>query len=132
MIKKNSLILFLAAFSPPRIPPCSKVIPNAPFNIGYVSPYPGYSKSYTSDVKYGHFLASKSLENDLLLTMLEKDIVPLYYTKPTEWLHVVKQSMSDVVPFFDSNRMAHEYYDKMYSLVGSLPEVNSQSSVEAV
>ncbi len=73
-----------------------------------------------------------SLENDLLLTMLEKDIVPLYYTKPTEWLHVVKQSMSDVVPFFDSNRMAHEYYDKMYSLVGSLPEVNSQSSVEAV
>jgi len=70
------------------------------------------------------------LENDFLLTMLEKDIVPLYYTKPAAWLNVMKQSMKDVVPFFDSNRMAHEYYDKMYSLTGSLSEVNSKSGVE--
>jgi len=62
------------------------------------------------------------IENDYLLTMLEKDIVPLYYSKPTEWLKVMKQSMIDVVPFFDSNRMAHEYYERMYSLAGSLPE----------
>ena len=70
------------------------------------------------------------LENDSLLTMLENDIVPLYYRKPIEWLNVMKQSMRDVVPFFDSNRMAHEYYDKMYSLAGSLSEVSSKSSVE--
>jgi len=62
------------------------------------------------------------IENDYLLTMLEKDIVPLYYSKPTEWLKVMKQSMIDVVPFFDSNRMAHEYYERMYSLAGTLPE----------
>ena len=72
------------------------------------------------------------LENDFLLTMLENDIVPLYYSKPTEWLNVMKQSMKDVVPFFDSNRMAHEYYDKMYSLTGSLSEVKSKSNVETV
>ncbi len=73
------------------------------------------------------------LENDFLLTMLEKDIVPLYYTRPTEWLNVMKKSMTDVVPFFDSNRMAHEYYDKMYSLAGSLSQVSNKSShVETV
>lgn len=72
------------------------------------------------------------LENEALLTMLENDIVPLYYTKPKEWLSIMKQSMKDVVPFFDSNRMAHEYYDKMYSLAGSLSDVSNKSKVEAV
>lgn len=72
------------------------------------------------------------LENEALLTMLENDIVPLYYTKPKEWLSIMKQSMKDVVPFFDSNRMAHEYYDKMYSLAGSLSEVSNKSKVEAI
>jgi hypothetical protein len=42
----------------------------------------------------------------------------------------MKQSMKDVVPFFDSNRMAHEYYDKMYSLAGTLSEVSDASRVE--
>ncbi len=61
------------------------------------------------------------LENDYLLTMLENEIVPLYYSKPADWVSVMKQGMKDVVPFFDSNRMAHEYYEKMYSLTGDLP-----------
>jgi len=72
------------------------------------------------------------LENDFLLTLLEKDIVPLYYKKPAAWLNVMKQSMKDVVPFFDSNRMAHEYYDKMYSLAGTLSEERKPSRAEIV
>jgi len=73
------------------------------------------------------------LENDILLTMLESTIVPLYYTRPKEWLGVMKQSMKDVVPYFDSNRMAHEYYDKMYSLAGTTSTVNNNvSKVEVI
>jgi len=72
------------------------------------------------------------LENESLLTLLENEIVPLYYSKPKEWLNVMKQSMKDVVPFFDSNRMAHEYYDKMYSLTGSLSEERVPSKMQAV
>jgi glycogen phosphorylase len=65
--------------------------------------------------------------------MLENDIIPLYYTKPNDWLSVMKQSMKDVVPLFDSNRMAHEYYDKMYSLAGALSTVKDKSKkVEAI
>ena len=63
-----------------------------------------------------------TLENDNLLTLLESKIVPMYYSKQKEWLRILKQSMADVVPAFDSNRMAHEYYEKMYKLAGSLPE----------
>jgi starch phosphorylase len=73
------------------------------------------------------------IENDVMLTLLEKEIVPLYYTKPGEWVRIMKQSMMDVVPFFDSNRMAHEYYDKMYSLAGNLTEgIHTPKKVEVV
>ncbi len=50
-----------------------------------------------------------------LLTILEKDVIPKYYTKPDEWLQMVKNSMQDVVPYFDSDRMAYQYYEKFYN-----------------
>ncbi|MEN9611685.1 MAG: hypothetical protein RLZZ628_2499 [Bacteroidota bacterium] len=48
--------------------------------------------------------------------ILAKKIVPMYYAKPKEWLQIVKQSMRDVAPFFDSDRMADEYYVKLYNI----------------
>lgn len=56
-----------------------------------------------------------TIENDTLLTMLESEIAPLYYNNPRGWTAIVKQSMEDILPEFDSNRMAREYYEKMYS-----------------
>jgi starch phosphorylase len=50
-----------------------------------------------------------------LMDLLEKEIIPMYYDHPDQWLEIVRRSMSDVVPEFDSGRMAHEYYEKMYS-----------------
>ena len=47
--------------------------------------------------------------------ILENQIIPTYYNKPDQWMQIVKSSMRDVVPYFDSDRMAYEYYDKMYS-----------------
>lgn len=54
------------------------------------------------------------IENNNLLSLLENEVIPLYYNNPAAWYEVVKQSMKDIVPAFDSNRMAREYYDKMY------------------
>jgi starch phosphorylase len=51
-----------------------------------------------------------------LLRMLEDEIVPMYYKKPKSWLKIVKGSISDVTPQFDSDRMAAEYYDKLFNL----------------
>jgi starch phosphorylase len=49
-----------------------------------------------------------------LLDLLEKEVLPLYYDTPEKWFKVMKTTMSDVVPFFDSDRMADEYY-KLYN-----------------
>jgi starch phosphorylase len=50
-----------------------------------------------------------------LLDILENEIIPMYYDSPAKWTKVVKASMKDVLPQFDSGRMANEYYEKLYT-----------------
>ena len=45
---------------------------------------------------------------------LKGEILPLYYGKRKQWDKIAMQSMKDVVPYFDSDRMAAEYYEVMY------------------
>ena len=49
-----------------------------------------------------------------LYEVLEKEILPLYYDNPEGWRALVQKGMKDVIGFFESNRMAKEYYDLMY------------------
>ncbi|RMG27719.1 MAG: alpha-glucan family phosphorylase [Bacteroidetes bacterium] len=49
-----------------------------------------------------------------LIRILKEEIIPTYYEKPKEWLRIVKNSMREVVPKFDSGRMADEYYRRLY------------------
>ncbi len=51
---------------------------------------------------------------EAMYDILENKVLPMYYDNPQQWVNVVKQSMKDVAPKFDSDRMAHEYYKKMY------------------
>jgi starch phosphorylase len=50
-----------------------------------------------------------------MMKMLEQQVVPTYYRDRERWMRIVKQNMRDVVPQFDSDRMAHQYYDLMYN-----------------
>ena len=58
----------------------------------------------------------KQDENDAnsLYDLFEHEIIPTYYDNPTAWLSMVKNSMQDIIPHFDSNRMAKEYYEQLY------------------
>jgi glycogen phosphorylase len=50
-----------------------------------------------------------------LMDIFEKDIIPLYYNEPDKWIQIVKNSMLDVIPYFDADRMAYQYYEKVYN-----------------
>lgn len=50
-----------------------------------------------------------------ILDAIENEIIPMYYDQPQKWNKMVLQSMNDVNAFFDSDRMADEYYVKMYN-----------------
>ena len=50
-----------------------------------------------------------------LYEKLENQIIPLYYKNKDAWNEMAMDSARKVVPFFDSNRMADEYYSKIYN-----------------
>lgn len=52
---------------------------------------------------------------DGFYNVLNQRVLPMYYDHPQEWSRVVLNSMNEVVPFFDSDRMADEYYRRIYA-----------------
>ncbi len=54
-------------------------------------------------------------ENKNLMDVLENAVLPMYYNNQAQWLTLLKKAATDIVPAFESGRMANEYYDRMYS-----------------
>ncbi len=51
---------------------------------------------------------------DHLYDILENKILPTYYDRPDDWVKMCWRAMKDVNDYFDSDRMADEYYKKLY------------------
>lgn len=59
------------------------------------------------------------LESRQIISTLENDIVPLFYRHdenklPRKWIAKVKNSMTNLCPFFNTHRMVEEYFKKFY------------------
>ncbi len=59
------------------------------------------------------------IEAQALYNLLEKDIVPMFYTRardglPREWISRVKNSIRELAPFFNTYRMVREYTEDAY------------------
>lgn len=82
---------------------------------------PEYSKQGVNSwvvpkADYDNMNVHQQDEYDLntLYDLLENDIIPTYYENKDKWRTIQKNAMQDVRVAFDSNRMAHEYYELMY------------------
>lgn len=49
-----------------------------------------------------------------LMDTLENVVRPMYYKDQKKWVHVMRTAATEIVPAFDSGRMADEYYRIMY------------------
>ena len=66
------------------------------------------------------------MDNENLMNILENQVAPIYYDNQERWIEMMKRSLTDVIPAFDSGRMAHQYYNKMYIVerdIGEAPRV---------
>jgi starch phosphorylase len=50
-----------------------------------------------------------------MLDMLENEILPTYYDNKKKWAAIVREGIKTVAPAFDSDRMADEYYRKLFA-----------------
>jgi len=73
---------------------------------GFVVPKADYAKMATHE--------QDQYDLNKLYEILEKEILPVYYDNYSTWRQIMKNGMDDVRFQFDSNRMAHEYYELMY------------------
>ncbi|MEY3405058.1 MAG: alpha-glucan family phosphorylase [Bacteroidota bacterium] len=55
-----------------------------------------------------------SIECANLYRSLREEVLPIYYTKQKTWAKLMWRGISDVLPQFDANRMAAEYYQELY------------------
>ncbi len=75
-------------------------------NNGFVVPKADYENMHVQE--------QDEYDLNTLYEILENEILPVYYDHQDTWRQVTKNGMRDVRFKFDSNRMAHEYYEKMY------------------
>jgi glycogen phosphorylase len=73
---------------------------------GFVVPKADYEKMATHE--------QDEYDLNKMYEILENEILPLYYSDYNTWRQVMKNGMQDVRFQFDSNRMAHEYYELLY------------------
>ncbi len=73
----------------------------------------GFIIPSTSSTLPEHQMDDLDAEN--LYNLLENVLIPLYYDDASKWQSIIANSMNDIVPYFDSNRMAKEYYNRLYN-----------------
>ena len=77
-------------------------------NNGFVVPKADYANMSTEE--------QDTYDLNELYKILEDQIVPMYYDQKDTWRQITQNGMKDVRFQFDSNRMADEYYEKMYKV----------------
>ena len=54
------------------------------------------------------------IDGENLYDILENKVVPTYYDNPEKWQDIVFNAMDDVIPEFTTERMAEQYYKKLF------------------
>jgi glycogen phosphorylase len=84
---------------------------------GYVK---GAGWALTDKRTYDNQSYQDQLDAATIYTMLENEIIPLYFAKNTkgfspEWIQVIKKSISEITPRFTTKRMIDDYIERFYS-----------------
>lgn len=59
--------------------------------------------------------AQDEIDYKHMIDTLENKIIPIYYEDQMRWISMMKASIKDSTYYFNSSRMASEYYEKMYN-----------------
>jgi starch phosphorylase len=102
-----------------------KVLVNGGLNLSELDGW--WAEAYTPEVgwalgdgqDHGDDPAWDAAEAEALYTLLERDVIPTFYTRdqhgmPTGWVAKMRVSMARLTPRFSTNRVVREYTEKYY------------------
>lgn len=84
---------------------------------GY-QPYAGWA--LTNEATYEDASLQDELDAEIIYTLLEQEIIPTFYDRnshdvPEEWVHMIKNSISQIAPNFVTQRMLNDYNQRFYT-----------------
>jgi len=80
-----------------------------------------YGKNFENSFIMEHAIPNQDVfqqdnqDAEYLYQILENQVIPTYYNDQKKWSQIIRKSMDDIFPFFNSDRMADEYYKKLYN-----------------
>jgi starch phosphorylase len=102
-----------------------KVLVNGGLNLSELDGW--WAEAYAPEVgwalgdgqEHGDDPAWDAAEAEALYTLLERDVIPAFYTRdehgmPTAWIAKMRASMARLTPRFSTNRVVREYTEKYY------------------
>ncbi len=102
-----------------------KTLPNGGLNLSVIDGW--WAEGYRDGAgwaigggeQYDDFEYQDRIEAQALFSLLEQDVVPLFYERgpdglPHGWIKMMKRSMSVLSPLFSSTRMVKEYAESYY------------------
>ncbi|MBN2569402.1 MAG: alpha-glucan family phosphorylase [Deltaproteobacteria bacterium] len=102
-----------------------KVLVNGGINLSELDGW--WAEAYTPEVgwalgdgqEHGDDPAWDALEADALYALLEKEVIPEFYTRdekgiPTAWVKRMRESMAQLTPHFSANRTVRQYTEQHY------------------
>jgi len=68
---------------------------------------------------YDDYEYQDDVESQAVYNLLEKEVIPLFYERgrdniPRKWIDLMKNSMREISPVFNTNRMVREYTERFY------------------
>ena len=104
---------------------------------GYVK---GAGWALTEKRTYENDVHQDQLDAATIYSMLENEIIPLYFAKNTkgyspEWIQVIKNSLAQITPRFTTKRMIDDYISRFYSKLASrsiLLKANNYSKAKEI
>ncbi len=102
-----------------------KVVPNGGLNLSvldgwWVEGYrPGVGWAIGDGQEFAHSDYQDEIEADSLYTLLEREVVPLFYQRdedglPRGWIAMMKKSIGALAPVFSGDRMVRQYAEQFY------------------
>jgi starch phosphorylase len=86
-----------------------------------------WDEAYQSDLgwaigggeSYANVELQDQIENAALYDLLQEQIIPMFYDRdshgvPRQWVHWMKNCISQLAPMFNTNRMVQEYAEQLY------------------
>jgi len=102
-----------------------KVVPNGGLNLSIPDGWwaEGFEKDVGWSIGQGESYSEPEyqdrVESGALYNLLEREVIPLFYERgedglPRPWIKLMKNSMRQLLPVFNTNRMVHEYMERFY------------------